>query len=148
MAAVFTDNIFRGYDIRGKIPDELNAEWAKVVGQAYGTFLSRRRINEAVAVGDNRLHTEELKSAFLSGLTETGINVIDHGLGMVYLMYFSQYFNQSKGGVSVSASPNPQEYNGFKLAVGFSDTMITEEILAFLDLAKSGVFTKPAKKGV
>jgi len=147
MAAVFTDNIFRGYDIRGKIPDELNAEGAKVLGQAYGTFLSRRRINEAVAVGDNRVHTEELKSAFLSGLTETGVNVIDHGLGMVYLMYFSQYFNQSKGGVSVSASHNPKEYNGFKLAVGFSDTMITEEILAFRDLAKSGQFVKPDKPG-
>ncbi|OGV91871.1 hypothetical protein A3A66_01560 [Microgenomates group bacterium RIFCSPLOWO2_01_FULL_46_13] len=148
MKAKFTDNIFRGYDIRGKVPEELNEPGAYVLGRAYGTFLAQRRINEAVAVGDNRLTMEMIKTAFLKGLTDSGINVIDHGLGMCYLMYFSQYFHQSKGGVSVSASHNPKEYNGFKLAVGFSDTMITEEILEMRELAKKGVFTKPAKKGV
>src|SRR3990167_2966514 len=136
--AVFKDNIFRGYDIRGIYGEELNDEGAYVIGRADGRFLSQRRINEAVVTGDNRLSTDLVKKAVIEGLLDSGINVIDHGLGLVYFMYFSQYLNQSKGGVSVSASHNPKEYNGFKMAVGFSDTMITEEILAFRDLAKSG----------
>lgn len=145
--AVFHDNIFRGYDIRGKVPDELNVEGAYVLGRAYGTFLSQRRINEAVVTGDNRLTTEAIKKAIIDGLLDSGINVIDHGLGLVYFMYFSQYYNQSKGGVNVSASHNPKEYNGFKLAVGFSDTMVTEEINKFKEVAKAGKFVQSKIKG-
>lgn len=147
MSSVFADNIFRGYDIRAKVPSELNVEGAYVIGRAYGTFLSQRRINEAVAVGDNRLTTEEMKDSFIKGLTDSGISVTDFGLGMVFFMYFGQYHFQSKGGVSVSASHNPKEFNGFKLAVGFSDTMITEEILELREIAKSGKFVEPSKKG-
>lgn len=147
MKANLTDNIFRGYDIRGKVPGELNSAGAYILGQAYGTYLAQRRINQAVVVNDNRLSAEMIKTAFVNGLLDTGINVIDHGLGLVYFMYFSQYYNQSKGGVSVSASHNPKEYNGFKLAVGFSDTMITEEILELKKLAQSGKFFKPQTKG-
>lgn len=147
MGVNLADNIFRGYDIRGKVPEELNVEGAYVIGRAYATFLSRRRIGEAVVVGDNRLTTESLKTALINGLIDSGINVIDHGLGMVYFMYFSQYLNQSKGGVSVSASHNPKEYNGVKLSVGFSDTMVTEEILQMKDLCHQGEFISPKQKG-
>lgn len=147
MSATFADNIFRGYDIRGKVPSELNEEGAYVLGRAYGTFLSQRRINEAVAVRDNRTHSEKIKTAFVNGLLDSGINVTDYGLGMVYFMYFAQYHQQSKGGVMISASHNPKEYNGFKLAVGFSDTMITKEIIAMRELAKKGDFVKPSAKG-
>ena len=108
MSAVIADNIFRGYDIRGQVPQELNAEGAYVLGRAYATWLSQRRINEAVIVGDNRVHTEALKTSFITGLLEGGINVTDCGLGLVYFMYFGQYLWQIKGGVSVSASHNPK----------------------------------------
>jgi len=147
MKPVFKDNIFRGYDIRGKIPSELNQAGAYILGRAYGTFLTQRRINQCVAVNDNRLTAETIKANFIKGLLDSGINVIDHGLGLVYFMYFSQYHHQSKGGVSISASHNPKEYNGFKLAVGFSDTMITEEIQQLKKIAKSGKFTQAKKKG-
>ena len=143
----FNDNIFRGYDIRGKYPDELNEAGAFVIGKAYATFLSRRRINEAVVCGDCRLSTPVVKEALINGLLDSGINVIDNGLGLVYFMYYSQYFNQSKGGVNVSASHNPKEYNGFKLSVGFSDTMITEEINELKEIAKKGDFVKSETRG-
>jgi len=143
----FTDNIFRGYDIRGKYPDELNEAGAYTIGRAYSTFLSRRRINECVISGDNRITTPNIKRAIIDGLLDSGINVIDLGLGLVYFMYFGQYYFQSKGGVNVSASHNPKEYNGFKLAVGFSDTMITEEIVELREIAKKGKFTTPNEKG-
>ncbi len=67
MSAVIADNIFRGYDIRGQVPQELNAEGAYVLGRAYGTWLSQRRINEAIIVGDNRTHGRS-KAEFLSRL--------------------------------------------------------------------------------
>jgi len=145
--AVVTDNVFRGYDIRGIIPSEINTEGAYVLGKAYGTFLQRRRIYEAVVVGDNRVTTEDLKEALIAGLLDTGINVIDHGLGPVYFMYFSQYVNQSKGGVSVSASHNPKEYNGFKMSVGFSDTMTGPEMGEMKEIVKNKTFFTAITKG-
>ena len=129
---LFSDNIFRGYDIRGKVPEELNIDGAYIIGRAYGTFLSRRRINEAVVVQDNRTTSEELKKAIVDGLLESGINVIDHGLGMCYFMYFSQYYYQSKGGVSVSASHNPKEYNGLKVVGKNARMMAGREILKIM----------------
>ncbi len=147
MPAVIGDNIFRGYDIRGKIPDELNKDGAYRLGQAYAVYLHQRRINLAVTVRDNRVHSEELQQAFVRALLEAGIDVIDHGLGPVYFMYFSQYLNQSKGGVSVSASHNPKEYNGFKLAVGYSDTMVSDEIQALKVIAKGTQIVSSQKPG-
>ena len=147
MKPVFSDNIFRGYDIRAKIPEELNEAGAYVLGKSYAAFLAKRRINEAVVSGDNRLHTPMIKTAFIKGLIDSGINVIDNDLGLVYFMYFAQYYYQSKGGAFISASHNPKEYNGFKLAVGFSDTMVTEEVKEFQAIAKSGKFIKAKIKG-
>jgi len=147
MSAIIADNIFRGYDLRGQIPVELNDEGAYALGLAYAAWLGQRRINEAVIVGDNRTHTEALKTQFTQGMLDGGINVTDTGLGLVYFMYFGQYLWQIKGGVSVSASHNPKEYNGFKLAVGFSDTMVTEEILEFKKLVKSGKAAKSNHPG-
>ncbi len=145
--AIVDPDIFRGYDIRAEVPKQLNEEGAYAIARAYGTFLSQRRINKAVITGDNRLTTESLKKAFIQGLIDSGINVIDNGLGLVFFMYFSQYYNQSKGGVNVSASHNPKDYNGFKLAVGFSDTMVTEEIIELREIVKSQKFVESSKKG-
>lgn len=135
MKAIIGDNIFRGYDIRGKVPSELNEAGAYRLGQAYAVFLTQRRINSCVTIRDNRVHSQKLQEAFVKALLEAGIDVIDHGLGPVYFMYYSQYLNQAKGGVSVSASHNPKEYNGFKLAVGYSDTLVSDEILAIKKIA-------------
>jgi len=108
MKPVFSDNIFRGYDIRAKIPEELNEAGAYVLGKSYAAFLAKRRINEAVVSGDNRLHTPMIKTAFIKGLIDSGINVIDNDLGLVYFMYFAQYYYQSYGGAFISASHNPK----------------------------------------
>ncbi|MEA3355681.1 MAG: phosphomannomutase/phosphoglucomutase [Patescibacteria group bacterium] len=147
MKTIFKDNIFRGYDIRAQIPNELNFKGAYILGKAYGTFLSQRRINQAVVVRDNRITGPKIRDAFVKGMLDTGINVIDHGLGTAPMMYFSQYYNQSKGGASISASHNPSNYNGFKLANGFSHTLVTEEIQELKVLAKKGKFYHPVKKG-
>lgn len=140
-------HIFRGYDIRGIVPTEINEDTTFLIAKGYATFLAKRRINEVVITRDNRIHSESIKNAFVKGLTESGINVIDIGLAPVFFMYFGQYYFQSKGGVSVSASHNPKEFNGFKLAVGYSDTMITEEIQELLSIVNKGEFVKSPTKG-
>jgi phosphomannomutase/phosphoglucomutase len=135
-------NIFRGYDIRGKVPGELNENVVRLIAKAYATLLSRRQITETVLMHDNRLTAEEFKKYSIEELLNAGIDVIDNGLGLSQIMYFSQYHYLSKGGVMITASHNPKEYNGFKLAMGFSDTLVTEEINEVIDIIKKDAFAK------
>lgn len=137
----FSDYIFRGYDIRGVVGKDLDEEVMELIGKGYGTFLSRRRINEAVVGMDNRLTSSNYKNAFVNGLRNCGVNVLDFGLGMSQIMYFAQYYFRTKGGAFISASHNSKEYNGVKLAVGFSQTMVTEEIDELRKITKSGKYS-------
>ena len=83
--------IFRGYDVRGLVDTDLNEDVYYTIGKAYATFLYRRQINEFVIGCDIRATSEGYKSAFTRALIESGINVIDFGLGLTQIMYFSQY---------------------------------------------------------
>lgn len=132
--------IFRGYDIRGLVGEELSEEVLYTIGKAYATFLYWRRIRDCVVGMDVRETSPQYKDAFVKGLLESGVNVYDIGLALVQIMYFAQYRYLSKGGAMITASHNPVEYNGLKLAVGFSDTMVTKEILQVRDIALSGKF--------
>ena len=140
-------SIFRGYDIRATVPDQLNERVVRLIGRAYASFLHRRQITEAVIVQDNRLTSEKFKKYFAEELLNSGIDVIDNGLGLSPTMYFSQYHYLSKGGVMVTASHNPANYNGFKLACGFSDTLVTEEIQELVKIIKNKKFKKYPRKG-
>lgn len=121
-------NIFRGYDLRGIAGKDLNPEIVEHLGKGYGTFLKKNGIDGAVVGHDCRLTSEEYKDAIIKGVTSTGVNVIDIGLTLVGAFYWSQYFLNIKGGVMITASHNPSEYNGFKFAVDFSETMVSEQI--------------------
>jgi len=140
-------SIFRGYDIRATVPEQLNEDVVRLIAKAYASFLYRRQITEAVIVQDNRLTSEEFKKYFIEELLRSGIDVIDNGLGLSPTMYFSQYHYLSKGGVMVTASHNPANYNGFKLANGFSDTLVTEEIQELVEIIKNKEFKKYGQKG-
>lgn len=134
--------IFRGYDIRGVVGSELTADTYYTLGLAYATFLSQRRIKEATVGRDNRVTSEEFSKAFIKGLNEGGIDTIDMGLSLSQIVYFSSYEFKTKGSAMVTASHNPGEFNGLKLGVGYSDTMITEEILMLRDIAAKKKFSK------
>jgi phosphomannomutase / phosphoglucomutase len=129
-------NIFRGYDLRGLIDEDLNENVYYTLGKAYGTFLSKRRIKEAAVGRDNRLNGEEYAKALICGLNESGIDTIDIGLSMSQIVYYSSYEFKTKGGVMITASHNPKEFNGLKMSVGYSDTMVTEEIKELQAIAK------------
>ena len=135
-------HIFRGYDIRGVIDEDLNEDVYYTLGRAYATFLSQRRIKEAAVGRDNRRNGEVYSKAIVQGLNDGGIDTIDIGLSMSQIVYYSSYEYKTKGGVMISASHNPGNYNGLKLSVGYSDTMISEEIIEMRDIAAKGEFSQ------
>src|SRR3989339_910461 len=139
--------IFRGYDIRGIVDKDLDEDVYYTLGKAYATFLFERRINEAVVGRDVRLTSEKYQNAFVEGLLESGINVFDIGLTLSQILYFAQYHFLSKGAAMITASHNPANYNGLKLAVGFSDTLLTDEVQQIRKIAESGNFKTFDAKG-
>ncbi|HCB14099.1 MAG TPA: phosphomannomutase, partial [Gammaproteobacteria bacterium] len=103
---------FKAYDIRGRIPDELNENLAYRIGRAYAIFLRPRR----VAVGhDVRLSSPALSAALTSGLLDGGADVLDIGLCGTEEIYFATFDHRLDGGIMVTASHNPMDYNGMKL---------------------------------
>ncbi len=105
--------IFRAYDIRGIYPSTINEEAAYSIGQAFVKFLKKRK--PKIVVGrDGRLSTPKLFRGLTRGIIEQGGNVIDIGLSITPMLYFATAHFKFDGGISITASHNPQEYNGFK----------------------------------
>lgn len=140
--------IFRGYDIRGKVPEDLDVKKVEAIAKAYGTFLRRRKIRQAVIGRDCRLSGEELQNSFVQGLTVTGIDVIDLGLIMTPMMYYGQYRFQTNGGVMLTASHNPWNYNGFKFGVGYSQSTQQREVQEIRSIVENDAFLKSEEKGM
>lgn len=134
--------IFRGYDLRGENDKDLSEDVYYTLGRAYATFLHQRRIQLATVGQDNRLTSPQYTKAFIAGMNDSGIDTIDLGLSLSQIVYFSSYEYKTKGGVMITASHNPKNYNGLKLGVGYSDTMVTEEIEYLKQLCAKGEFTK------
>jgi len=103
---------FKAYDIRGKLGAELNEDIAYRIGRAYGEYLKPKKI---VLGGDVRLTSEGLKLALAKGLQDAGTDVIDIGLSGTEEIYFATSYLEIDGGIEVTASHNPMDYNGMKL---------------------------------
>lgn len=136
---------FKAYDIRGRLGDQLNDDIAYRIGRAYGQLLKPRR----VAIGaDIRLTSESLKHAAARGLMDAGIDVIDLGMTGTEEVYFASFYLDVDGGIEVTASHNPMDYNGMKLvgknALPISSDSGLHEIQA---LTESGAFIDVANKG-
>ena len=102
---------FKAYDVRGRVPEDLNEDVAYRIGRAYSEFLSPRKI---VVGRDIRKTSPDLTLAFERGLTESGVDVVDIGIGGTELVYFATAHLELDGGVMVTASHNPPNYNGMK----------------------------------
>jgi phosphomannomutase len=102
---------FKAYDIRGRIPDEINTELAYQIARAYAAFVQPRR----VCIGrDIRASSEELVGAMTRGLVDCGVDVYDIGLCGTEGVYFATFADGYDGGIMVTASHNPPDYNGMK----------------------------------
>lgn len=137
--------IFREYDIRGITGKDLTEDVATAVGGAYALFLRERGVRGAVAVGrDNRPSGENLHRALIEGLLGAGVDVIDIGIVPTPVAYWSQHKLDVAGGIQITGSHNPPEYNGFKLGL-HKTSIYGNDIQHLYDLAAAGRF--PAGKG-
>ncbi len=107
-----TIDCFKAYDVRGQIPNELNADVAYRIGNATAAFLGAKRV---VVGRDMRLSSAELTDAVVKGLVEAGIEVLDIGLCGTEMVYFGVTHLEADGGIMITASHNPADYNGLKL---------------------------------
>ncbi|MBI2888328.1 MAG: phosphomannomutase/phosphoglucomutase [Candidatus Liptonbacteria bacterium] len=139
--------IFRNYDIRGIADVDLDPEKVEAIGKAYGTFLRRRKIRQTVVGYDCRLTGPQYHDALVRGMAATGIDIIDLGMVMTQMVYFGQYRFQTNGGVMITASHNPWNYNGFKLATGFSSNTQIEDVQEIRKMVEEETFFKPEKTG-
>ena len=103
---------FKAYDIRGRVPDELNEDLSYRIGRAYAAFLNPSQV---VLGHDVRTSSVPLADALTAGLNDSGVDVLNLGLCGTEQVYFYTAFTKSKGGIMVTASHNPAEYNGMKL---------------------------------
>jgi phosphomannomutase len=104
-------NCFKAYDVRGRLPDDLNPDIARRIGRAYAAVIGPRR----VAIGyDVRLSSPELADALAEGLMDAGVDVVDIGLCGTEMVYFAASHLDVHGGIMVTASHNPPDWNGMK----------------------------------
>ena len=136
---------FKAYDARGKVPTELNEDIAYRIGRAYAEFLKPQQ----VAVGrDVRLSSESLFSALTSGLMDSGVNVLDLGICGTEQVYFAAFNQSLDGGIMITASHNPVDYNGLKFVRENSKPMSGDTGLEKIrELAENNEFSEADKKG-
>lgn len=136
---------FKAYDVRGKLGEELNDDIAYRIGRAYAQVLTPKKV---VVGGDVRLTSESLKYSLAKGLMDGGVDVIDIGLSGTEEIYFAAFHLDVDGGIEVTASHNPMDYNGMKF-VGRDATPISREsgLSAIQSLAETQDFQPVAQSG-
>ena len=136
---------FKAYDVRGRVPDQLNEDIALRIGRAYAQVIQP----ETVVVGhDIRLTSEVLKQALITGLQDQGVNVYDIGLCGTEEIYFATSHLQAGGGIAVTASHNPKDYNGMKFVREQSKPISGDSGLKEIQqLAELNEFSVSAQRG-
>ncbi len=110
--------IFREYDIRGVVEKDLTDEVVELLGKGLGSYFSQHGVQKISVGGDVRLSTNHLKEVLSQGITSAGIDIIDLGNIPTGAQYFSLYKLDVQGGVMITGSHNPPEFNGFKVSLG------------------------------
>ena len=136
---------FKAYDVRGRVPGELNEEVAYRIGRGYAEFVGARR----VAVGrDIRLSSPSLAEALVRGLTDSGVDVLDIGVVGTEIVYFATFHERLDGGIMVTASHNPPDYNGMKMVREESRPLSADTGLQDIkSIAEREAFSTPPRQG-
>jgi phosphomannomutase len=111
-------SIFKAYDIRGVYPEQLTEQGAYAIARAYASLMQRENPGKQLTIvvgGDMRVSTPALKAEVIRGLTDSGLNVVDAGLLSTPTYYFAVAYYGYEGGIQVSASHNPKQWNGLKI---------------------------------
>ena len=120
-------SVFREYDIRGLAEKDFDKEFALLLGKVHGTIISEKGGKRVTVGRDCRATSDAYAEAVIAGLASTGLQVYDIGVCPTPLLYFSLFHLDVDGGIQVTASHNPSEYNGFKLCVG-KETLYGQQI--------------------
>lgn len=138
---IIDPSIFKEYDIRGVDNENLNPEVAELIGRGFGTYLIQNGTKDCIVGRDTRRTSEIYEERLIKGLVSTGIIVHRIGLTLVPTVYYARKYFKIDGGVMVTASHNPPEYNGFKLCHG-QNTIFGDEIQKIRKIIEEQTFVK------
>ena len=143
--ASINPEIFREYDIRGIVGTDLDESVMETLGMAYVAYLRGKKKYNTVVVGrDGRLSGKALSAAVIDGIAACGVNVIDIGMAPTPVLYYALNTMKVDGGLMLTASHNPKDYNGMKVAVG-KTTIYGAEIQKLMRIAEKGQFPLSGK---
>ena len=134
-------SIFREYDIRGIVGQDLDEDVVRTLGRAIGTYFLGRGKRETVMGRDCRLSSPSFAEALAAGLLATGCNVTDIGIVPTPLMYFGIFYKKLEAGVMITGSHNPPEHNGFKMMAG-EETLSGSDIQAIRGIIDAGKYAE------
>src|ERR1700712_290313 len=135
-------DIFKAYDVRGVYPGEVNEEAARAIGAAFVAYLQAKPI--AVS-RDMRLSSPTIAEAFIDGATSQGCDVVDYGMMATDMLYFAVARDAHDGGVQITASHNPKQYNGMKMVRKDAWPLSGEEGISDIrEMIAAGAIATPA----
>ncbi len=137
---IMLSKVFREYDIRGIVGAEISDPDVSALGRAFGTYMAREGKRRVVVGRDCRLSSDRYRDLLVGGLLQSGMDVVDIGVCPTPVFYFAIRHLDREGGMMITASHNPPEYNGFKVCNGF-DTIAGDEIKKLARILESGDFT-------
>ncbi|MFP5211973.1 MAG: phosphomannomutase/phosphoglucomutase [Acidobacteriota bacterium] len=132
--------VFREYDIRGIVDEQITDRDVVLIGRTFGTYMERQGKKRVVVGRDCRLSSNRYRDRLMEGLLSTGMDVVDIGVCPTPLLYFAIRHLDREGGVMITASHNPPEYNGFKVCNGY-DTISGAEIQKLRAIMDAGNFS-------
>jgi len=135
--------VFRQYDIRGIVDEELNEESYYLIGKGFGSYLRQQGLKTIALGGDARLTTPKMMQAFVKGALETGCDITDIGIVATPVLYYAIWKLKTDAGAMVTASHNPSQYNGCKLNLGLG-SVYAEELQKVLKIIQAGDFASGA----
>ncbi|MBW2191898.1 MAG: phosphomannomutase/phosphoglucomutase [Deltaproteobacteria bacterium] len=134
-------HVFRQYDIRGHAERDFDDGFVRALGLSLGTFYSQRGLRRVAVGRDCRLSSPRLYDALCAGLLETGLNVVDVGIGPTPLLYFAVHHLDLDGGIQITGSHNPPDENGFKMMVG-KDSLYGDDIIELRTIMEAESFER------
>lgn len=140
----FPASVFKAYDIRGTVPDLIDATFARALGVALAARAREEGVQTLVVGRDGRLSSEMLSDALQEGMLEGGVDTLDVGMVPTPLVYFAANIMQTGSGVAITGSHNPPKYNGFKMMMG-GRALFGEDVQA-LGAAMNGASPAPAER--
>ncbi|MFA5180145.1 MAG: phosphomannomutase/phosphoglucomutase [Syntrophales bacterium] len=131
--------VFREYDVRGLVDKDLTPDFVYLLGRAIGTFARRQGVKTMTVGRDCRLSSESYAETIGRGVSDTGISIIDIGLCATPMLYFSIRHFRADGGIMVTGSHNPPDFNGFKICIG-PDTIYGDDIQELRRIMEKGSY--------